>query len=517
MLFASTVADAFQGGRAGGLPGNCHGDPCRHRRHQRRRRRCGDEPTGRRGHRRAGVHERRPADPHASTHRHRCQGTLPLSRSCAIHAVYLRAARLGYASTRYGAAGPAVPTTLPELEIRTIDDIATIAVAADQWVSDVRIRFGASAASVGASSTSAMNPWSARPCKRSARRSPRGIRSTPAPTSRTTDDRGEYRLANLAPGKYAVSVLSVQATVLASRPEGMQQRALESCRKGHRGSSSGDGLPSIGSDARHRLALSNYATPPPPGGGRPQAYAATFYPATSAIGMAEAIEIGPGTIRRGVDFQLRPVETVTVSGGVETPVGTGSPNEPPLLLRLMPVGRESLGVGSEAATTFVDPDGIVHVPQCPAGRLHASRAGLIDRVLGRRRAGDVAGTTRIVGKVCVAWLDGDSGTRVRANTTAPCRTSGAESPSRWATATCAASCCPCVPRWPCAGASSWPPMRAATPLAHGDRGARERRRGARQQASVHIGPRTGHLCLGRARRGQVSDWPALRRPNLVSR
>jgi hypothetical protein len=61
------------------------------------------------------------------------------------------------------------------------------------------------------------------------------------------------------------------------------------------------------------------------------------------------------------------VGTGTVSGRVEAPAGTGSPNEPPLLLRLMPVGRESLGVGSEAATTFVDPDGLFTFLNVPPG------------------------------------------------------------------------------------------------------------------------------------------------------
>ncbi len=367
VLFASTAADASQGGRAGGLPATATATPAG----------TGaisgvvvDAATGGPV---AGVIVglgSRSGGPQILTLPRTvtdAKGRFLFRDLAPSTRYYLRAARLGYASTRYGAAGPAVPTTLPELEIRTIDDIATIAVAADQWVSDVRIQLWRLGSISGRVVDERHEPVVGAAVQAFSTTLSAGHSQYAGSDIATTDDRGEYRLANLAPGKYAVSVLSVQATVLASRPEGPQQRALGELAQGTSRISSGDGLPSIGSDARHRLALSNYATPPPPGGGRPQAYAATFYPATSTIGLAEAIEIGLGTIRRGVDFQLRPVGTVTVAGRVETPAGSGNPNQPPLLLRLMPAGQESLGVGSEAATTFVDPDGSFTFLNVPPG------------------------------------------------------------------------------------------------------------------------------------------------------
>src|SRR6187402_1747112 len=51
---------------------------------------------------------------------------------------YIRAARVGYAPARFGASGPRIPTDrMSDLEIMTTDDIVTISVAADQWVSDL--------------------------------------------------------------------------------------------------------------------------------------------------------------------------------------------------------------------------------------------------------------------------------------------------------------------------------------------------------------------------------------------
>lgn len=54
---------------------------------------------------------------------------------------YIRAARVGYAPARFGAAAPGIPSDrLSDMEIRTTDDIVTVSVAAEQWVSDLQVR-----------------------------------------------------------------------------------------------------------------------------------------------------------------------------------------------------------------------------------------------------------------------------------------------------------------------------------------------------------------------------------------
>jgi hypothetical protein len=273
---------------------------------------------------------------------------------------YLRAARVGYAPSRFGASGPRVVTDrLSDLEITVADDIVTIAVATDQWVSDLQVklwRLGSITGRVidergepvvGTAVRGFSSVWIA------------GHQQFVGSDVVTTDDRGEYRLANLLPGKYAVSVLSVQQTVLDSTPEAAQARAIgELARSGR----SNPGLPAVDVDGTHRLALSNFATPPPPSAAEPRAYAAQFYPGAQALSNARLVDIDFGASRRGVDFQLQPVPAVSVSGRLE---GAGDASS--LVLRLMPAGSERLGVGSEAATTVVERNGAFTFLNVPAG------------------------------------------------------------------------------------------------------------------------------------------------------
>ena len=271
---------------------------------------------------------------------------------------YIRAARVGYAPARFGSSGPGVPSSLSDMEIRTTDDIVTIAVAADQWVGNLQIalwRLGSITGRVldergepvvGVAVRGFCTAWVA------------GHLQFVGTDVVSTNDRGEYRLANLMPGKYAVSVLSVQSTVLDSTPEGEQRRAVGELARG----GSNPGLPAVDVDGTHRLAVSNFATPPPPSSTVPRAYAAQFYPGASAMSNAELVEIPYGGSRRGVDFQLQPVPAVRVSGRVE---GAGDASS--MLLRLLPAGSEQLGFGSEAATTVVRRDGSFTFLNVPSG------------------------------------------------------------------------------------------------------------------------------------------------------
>jgi hypothetical protein len=274
---------------------------------------------------------------------------------------YIRAAHVGYAPARFGSSGPSVPSSrLSDLEIRTTDDIVTIAVAADQWVGELQIplwRLGSITGRVldergepvvGVAVRGFCTAWVA------------GHTQVVGTDVVTTDDRGEYRLANLRPDKYAVSVLSVQSTVLDSTPEAEQRRAVGELSRVSGGSN--PGLPAVDVDGTHRLAISNFATPPPPSSTAPRAYAAQFYPGTSAMSNAQLVEIPYGGSRRGVDFHLQPVPAVKVSGRLE---GAGDASS--MLLRLIPAGSERLGFGSEAATTVVERDGSFTFLNVPSG------------------------------------------------------------------------------------------------------------------------------------------------------
>ena len=278
---------------------------------------------------------------------------------------YIRAARVGYAPARFGSSGPGIPSSrLSDLEIRTTDDIVTITLAADQWVSDLQIRLWRLGSITGRVRDERGEPVVGVAVRGFSLASVAGHSQFVGTDVVTTDDRGEYRLADLMPGKYAVSVLSVQSTVLDSTPEATQRRAIGELSRSSGGSN--PGLPAVDVDGTHRLALSNFAIPPPPSSTAPRAYAAQFYQATPTLSNAQLIEIAYGASRRGVDFQLQPVPVVNVSGRLILPAGAAG-DDSSLLLRLMPAGSEQLGVGSEAATTVVERDGSFTFLNVPSG------------------------------------------------------------------------------------------------------------------------------------------------------
>ena len=277
---------------------------------------------------------------------------------------YIRASHVGYAPARFGASGPRVVTDrLSDLETTTADDIVTISVAAEQWVSDLQVKLWRLGSITGRVADERGEPVVGAAVRGFSTMLVAGHNQFVGSDVVNTDDRGEYRLANLMPGKYAVSVLSVQQTVLDSTPEAAPRRAVGELARGSRSSA---GLPAVDVDGTHRLALSNFATPPPPRSTAPRAYAAQFYPGTQTLSSARLIDIDYGASRRGVDFQLQPVPAVKVSGRLITAEG-GAASASSQLLRLMPAGSEQLGAGSEAATTVVERDGSFTFLNVPAG------------------------------------------------------------------------------------------------------------------------------------------------------
>jgi len=114
----------------------------------------------------------------------------------------------------------------------------------------------------------------------------------------------------------------------------------------------------------YQLVVGRYTVPPPPAlDGQRTAYPIAFHPNVSTPSDATPVELALGEDRPGIDFQLQPVRTSRVSGVVQGPpdaVGN-------LLLRLVPVGLEDLGQGSEAATTVSLADGRFTFLDVPAG------------------------------------------------------------------------------------------------------------------------------------------------------
>jgi hypothetical protein len=183
-----------------------------------------------------------------------------------------------------------------------------------------------------------------------------------------TDDRGMYRIAGLLPGRYLVSVPSVQWAVPAStslltlsgttaeRVAAAEAAGREVPLQPH---------PIVPLTEGLALVVGSYPTPPPPGstGSRFLAYPMTFYPQARGLDDALPIELGYGEERTNVDLRLLPVATFTVAGRVEGPEDALTN----LTVRLLPAGMENLGHGSEAATTLINADGSFSLINVPSG------------------------------------------------------------------------------------------------------------------------------------------------------
>jgi hypothetical protein len=163
-----------------------------------------------------------------------------------------------------------------------------------------------------------------------------------------TDDRGEYRLANLHAGRYVIQVPSVQSSIPASTPFSARGPDPEAA---------------IDVDDTSRLVIGPYPLPPPPLDGRPRSYPMAFHPADTAVGRAATIDLEFGDERTGVDVTLTPVPAFRVSGIVDGPPDALTY----LTVRLLPAGLESLGQGAEAATALVDAQGRFSFLNVPAG------------------------------------------------------------------------------------------------------------------------------------------------------
>jgi hypothetical protein len=165
-----------------------------------------------------------------------------------------------------------------------------------------------------------------------------------------TDDRGEYRFSGLGPGRYLVQVPSVQATLPVNTVLPANRTPAPAG--------------AVDVDGAHQLVIGRYPIPPPPVNGRTQAYGASFHPSTSVVEQASVIELGFAEERSSADIALTPVSTARVSGTV-----IGPPDSlVSLTLRLLPLGLENLGIGSEMATALVKPDGTFTFLNVPAGR-----------------------------------------------------------------------------------------------------------------------------------------------------
>jgi len=182
--------------------------------------------------------------------------------------------------------------------------------------------------------------------------------------SAQTDDRGMYELGGLTPGRYLVSVPSVQSSVGASATTDTITNASPSRIPGPPGSPAPVAPIARALDAESggRLTLGNYAVPPPPANGQSFAYPIGFHGGGTAA-QATSIVLGYGDRRTGVDVRLEPVTAHRVSGRIDGPLD----NISQVPVRLLAAGLDDLGNGSEAATAQIASDGTFTFVNVPSG------------------------------------------------------------------------------------------------------------------------------------------------------
>jgi hypothetical protein len=173
-----------------------------------------------------------------------------------------------------------------------------------------------------------------------------------------TDDRGQYRLSGLTPGKYLIQVPTITSLVPNDTPPVPTPPGQAP-------------VVAIDADAgRSRRLLGRYPLGAPLLDGHTGGYATTYYPETPASERSSTIALGFGEELDNVNIQLQAVRTGRVAGRIEAPPGSWSG----LLLHLTPTGLESLGDAASIGTCVPNTDGTFLFENVPAGRYVISAA-----------------------------------------------------------------------------------------------------------------------------------------------
>jgi hypothetical protein len=266
---------------------------------------------------------------------------------------FLTAAKTGYLGGGYNRTAPTGPS-------------APLALADGQWIRDVSVTMSLPGSISGIVSDERGEPIVGVYVRVLPQMFVAGRTQWLAGPVAVTDDRGAYRIGGLGPGVYLVSVPSVQSTLpigATIRPPGAWSGTSMSDLR--MASETAKAAPLVvDAGGGEQLVVGRYAASPISADGQRTVFPITFYPNVSTPAAATPIELGASEERAGVDLSLQPVHAVRVSGVVQGPpdaVGN-------LLLRLLPVGLEEFGQGSEAATTVTFADGRFAFLNVPEGR-----------------------------------------------------------------------------------------------------------------------------------------------------
>jgi hypothetical protein len=151
----------------------------------------------------------------------------------------------------------------------------------------------------------------------------------------STDDRGEYRVPNLAPGDYVCGFLSNHSTVPIAAYEmsqSAQQGGNPNGSEAYRNLANSGGSFIGASGIRlgdlilspANVSATRGLPPPPANAGRLLVYGTTYHPSGATPRQATVISLRAGEDRGGINLQLRPVPAVRISGRITGPDGPGA-------------------------------------------------------------------------------------------------------------------------------------------------------------------------------------------------
>lgn len=219
-----------------------------------------------------------------------------------------------------------------------------------------------------------------------------------------TDDRGVYRITDLEPGDYIISLPLTSAVALASaiaefealRNDPASRAAYMTAVE----SFSGSGAPMSGAGSSRSLAVGDFLlsltapglAPFARGNGPVLMYETQFYPNVSTASAAQAISVKAGEERSGIEFAMKPVRTRQVSGTVTGPGGPAAG----LVLRLGQ-NDDSVLHETEVATTISGPNGAFTFLGVPPGQyiVRVMRVGRLPRMT--TAVGSVMRTEQAIG------------------------------------------------------------------------------------------------------------------------
>ncbi len=186
-----------------------------------------------------------------------------------------------------------------------------------------------------------------------------------------TDDRGQYRLDNLAPGQLYVLAPQTQTTVPVAEAERNaaplvnMNPLIEAMTGGTQTSFGGAGVRVGDQMLRTNGDIGGPGNaPPPPVNGRIAAYQTTFYPGVTQVSQAMALTLRSGEDRAGIDFQIRPTASARVSGVLMGSAGPASGT----LIRLVPAPGRADDDALVVATAVAAADGAFTFLGVPTGQ-----------------------------------------------------------------------------------------------------------------------------------------------------